>query len=420
MKRFIYLLATALVTVLTVQPLKAETPLAPDSITMSAGYANEVYYSMSGGTVLASPRTSWDIAFRTRKMSSSILTNDGAGVILYTYPKSDTSGWATVDTNGLAAWKPMYNDPNDWENGAFSRNALSFPDYGWAVYNEVTHDLVGDSIFIIVLRDQSIRKLWIERKKSVQDIYIFKFADINGSNEHQVSLDLNAYTGKDFYGYSLEDNAGVDYQPERGSWDLVFTKYMSVQPNGSPYIVTGVLSNDSVRTKGFHHTPVTYGDWWVGTWDSTRSSIGYNWKTFDMNNFVYVVEDSLVYFVRNLAGDVYKLVFTRFDGSSTGVTVFETAKISSLGIDPAVPEAYGVIVYPNPATGHFTVQLPVGTAADATVTVSDITGRTLFRTPVPAGTESLRVSTAGFSPGTYLISVSSSSVHSVSKVLVAR
>ena len=69
-----------------------------DSVVMGPGYANEIYYSMSSGVISSHARNSWDIAFRSRIMSSSILTNDGTGVILYTYPKSDTSGWATLDT----------------------------------------------------------------------------------------------------------------------------------------------------------------------------------------------------------------------------------------------------------------------------------------------------------------------------------
>ena len=91
--------------------LNAQGTMKQDSIVMSAAYANEVYYSMKNGIVMIGSRNTWDIAFRTMKRSSSILTNDGAGVVLYTYPKSDTTGWNTMDTVGLSTWKPMYNDP---------------------------------------------------------------------------------------------------------------------------------------------------------------------------------------------------------------------------------------------------------------------------------------------------------------------
>jgi len=297
-----------------------------DSIVMSAGYANEVYYSLAGGVVQTSPRATWDIAFRTMKRSSSILINDGAGVVLYTYPKADTSGWAIVDTAGLSGWKPMYNDPKDWENGAFSRNAKGHPDYGWGIYNDVTHNLTGDSLFIIKLRDGSFKKLWIIKKLSSLDIYNFRFANLDGTNEQNVNEDISSLTATDFSGFSLETNSRVAFEPVKKNWDILFTKYMSVQPDGSPYLVTGVLSNDSVKTKKFYPVPLTYSNSDPGTWDSTRSSIGWDWKKFNMTTFTYSVVDSTVYFVKPVDGDIYKLYFTAFAGSTTGIVKFNLEK----------------------------------------------------------------------------------------------
>ena len=189
-----------------INKIHAQGSAVSDSVVMGSNYPNEIYYSMESGQVLSSPRNTWDIAFRTKKFSSSILTNDSKSVILYTYPKSDTNGWANVDTIGMSSWTPMFNDPNDWENGAFSRNAKGHPDYGWAIYNDVTHDLVGDSLFIIQLRDGSLRKLWIQNKRSVQDIFRFRFANIDGTGEQTTSLDLSNDLLTDFIGFSLETN----------------------------------------------------------------------------------------------------------------------------------------------------------------------------------------------------------------------
>jgi hypothetical protein len=404
---------------ITGKSVLAQSQETPDTISMSAGYLDEVYYSMGKGIVQTSPRTTWDIAFLTQKMSSGILTNDGSGVILYTYPKSDTSGWASVDTNGLTSWKPMFNDPDDWENGAFSRNALGHPDYGWGKYNTVTHDVVGDSLFIIVLRDQSLRKLWIVKKKSVQDIYVFKYANIDGSNEQQFSLDLSGFLRKDFYGFSLETNAPVDFQPAKTDWDILFTKYMSVQPNGSPYAVTGILSNNSMKTKEFHQTPVTLNDWQVGDWDSTRSTIGYDWKYFDMNNFVYVVEDSLVYFILDRTGGVYKLVLTRFDGSSTGIVGFNKEKISTLGVSTMRPVSSALSVSPNPAKDSFTVFFREVTGPQI-ITVTDLAGRIVHKVQSAKDCDSMTIDSRGFSNGTYIITLTSPVRTVCGKVIISR
>ena len=64
-------------------------------------------------------------------MSASILTNDGSGVELYTYPKADTSGWATVDTSWTFRLEENVQFNTDWETGAFCLNQKGHPDYGW-------------------------------------------------------------------------------------------------------------------------------------------------------------------------------------------------------------------------------------------------------------------------------------------------
>ncbi len=131
---------------------------------MGAGYANDVYYSFQNGTVKTVDRTNWDIAFFTPVFSAGVMINDGKGIVLYTYPKADTSGWNSVDTSGLSTWPGMYNSLDDWENGAFDRNAKGHPDYGWGVYNGINHNVVGDSIFIMKLSESVYKKFWLMKK----------------------------------------------------------------------------------------------------------------------------------------------------------------------------------------------------------------------------------------------------------------
>ena len=332
MKKFtlsiIITLLTSVFTSLTLQ-VSSQPVLTADSVTMGAGYADEVYYNMTSGSVLVSPRNTWDIAFRTNPFSSGILTNDGNGVVLYTYPGSDTTGWATLDTAGISTWTPMYNDPNDWENGAFSRNALGHPDYGWGRYNDVTHNLTGDSLFVIRVNETTWLKLWIIKKYSAASTYTFRFANLDGTSQHDVTLDCMPYIAEDYLGYSLVNNEIVEFQPAVADWDIVFTKYMSVQSEGTVYPVTGVLTNPENYTKRFHPVPLDFYDWVQNAWDSTRSGIGWDWKQF--SGTAYEIVDSNVYFVRDHAGDIHKLVFTAFAGSSSGKIVFDKGKISSIG-----------------------------------------------------------------------------------------
>ncbi len=396
----------------------AQITYTKDSILMGASYANEVYYSMANGEVSEAPRDSWDIAFRPSTFSASMITNDGTGVVLYTYPNADTSGWSTLDTAGLSNWPPMYNDPDDWENGAFNRNATDHPDYGWGVYNMVTHNLKGDSLFVIKLRNESFRKLWIVRKLSAQNTVIFRYAYLDGSNEQEITLDCNLYATKAFVGYNLAMGTVVDFQPAADSWDILFTKYMSIQDNGEPYIVTGVLSNPATSVVRYQPVDTSYLAWSVEAFDPGRSVIGWDWKVFDMGSFTYTCLDDLVYFVQPASGDVYKLVFTAFGGSSNGKVVFRKGLVSLASVGEEQQDENAVAVYPNPSTGQFQLDFSRFQGMVEGVEIRDLSGRLVYLTGA-AGASRFFIDAELPESGIYIISILTST-GKINKKLIIR
>jgi len=70
------------------------------------------------------------------------------------------------------------------------RNATGHPDYGWGVYNTVTHNVTGDSIYVIKVGNE-LKKLWIIKKVSINNIYHIRYANLDGSNEQIIELDIN-------------------------------------------------------------------------------------------------------------------------------------------------------------------------------------------------------------------------------------
>jgi hypothetical protein len=389
--------------------------LVTDTVLMGTGYVNEVYYSMSAGNKGTVNRKQWDIAFRASRMSASILTNDAAnnnaislsGVELYTYPKADTSGWSTVDTTGfyLGTWKNMVNSTTDWEEGAFCRNQKGHPDYGWGKYNTASHNVVGDSLYIIRLRDGSFRKLWIIEKYSSANTFKFRFANIDGSDDNTIELDCSPYAEKNFVGYSITTKQVVDFEPvPAGQWDILFAKYMYTYPDGVLYPVTGVLSNYNIKVNKFEHVPLDFRAFDLETMDSTRSPIGWEWKYLD-ESFVYHVQDSLVYFVQDQAGNIHKLVFKEFAGSSTGRIVLEKEMISAAVINEVGKSDLNAAIYPNPASDMMNIVINPGKEGYAMVWLSDISGRTVFsqRFDLPQDALStLRVPVSDLPSGIYI------------------
>ena len=420
---FIALLATAFAGIM---PALAQVGPVNDTLYMGAGYANEVYYSMSAGNKGALDRKQWDIAFRAYSRSASIITNDGAnnnaiglaGVELYTYPKAGISGWLTVDTAGMYSWKNMVNSTTDWEDGAFCRYQKGHPDYGWGKYNTVTHDVTGDSLFIIKLRDGSLRKLWIVRKYSTDNLYEFRYANIDGTHDTTVTLDCKPYSAKNFIGYSITTNKVVDFEPVVSTqWDLLFTKYMYTYPATTPeagtlYPVTGVLSNYKTKVKKYAELVSGFPVIDPKTMDSTRSPIGWDWKYFDMNTNVYKIVDPLVYFVQDQSGILYKLTFKEFVGSSTGRIVLQKEVNTITGIDELEKSGFNAAVYPNPVNEVMNLVINPGKSRNALVSLYDLSGRNVLTRRYdmqPEDLSTLQIPVSGIPSGMYMLKIQAGS-----------
>ena len=225
---------------------------------------------------------------------------------------------AQIDTSGISGWPQMYNSMASWEEGAFGANALGHPDYGWGVYNMLTHQLNGDSIFVIKLSDQSYKALWIVNR-SATSVYTFRFVDLDGSNEKEVVIDMAMYADKQFVYYNLRGDSLVDEQPLAADWDLTLTKFSHTGLGG--YTVTGFLSNDKVTVSVFNAADsATAADATLA--DTTEftdsiSAIGNSW--YKLVGMSIVPLDTIAYFVKTDSGDIYKMQVTYFESGFSGL-----------------------------------------------------------------------------------------------------
>lgn len=415
---FVALLATTLA--LNIQLQAQKSNIVTDTVLMNAGYANEVYYSMSSGTKASVLRNQWDIAFRTAILSASIITNDGSGVELYLYPKADTSGWKTVDTVGFSTWKKLYNSPKDWEMGAFNSNSRGQFDYGWGVYNVATHNLTGDSIYIVKLRNGQFQKLIISSKASSQNKYSIKYAALDGLGEKQSIIDCSSYTSRNFIGFSIPESKVVDYETvDAKTWDLLFTKYTYIYPDGTPYMVTGVLSNYNTGVNKFHPVALDYRLWSAETMDSSRTAIGHDWKFLD-NSFVYHVVDSLVYFVQDRNGSIHKLVFKEFSGSSKGRIILEREKISAAGKFENPALSLDATVYPNPVNDIINLLINPSESGNVEISLVSMGGKEILRNSYsvqPEKLSTIQIAVSGIPSGVYVLKVIAGKRNFVQKVI---
>ncbi len=391
-----------------------------DTVSLGAGSANQVWYSLDKDEKGTQALNNWDLAFDTKGITSGIRINSAAGVMLWNYPKGDKSAWGSVDTNGLSTWSARYDSDTSWTYCAMGRYAdPNDPfDLDWGKYNLTTHEVLGDSLYIIKLVDGSYKKLIIESLKSGK--YNIKYADLSGSNEKTASIDKTGFNAADFGYFSIVDNKTLQREPSQGEWDLVFTKYTGFVPIA--YGVTGVLhSRGATAVKAVNIADVNaYKNYSAHTMTHEINTLGYNWKTY--NGSGYDIADSTVYFVQTVNGEVFKVVFTGYISADASI-IFSKTKLANLNIRNVANKVTATVALaPNPALGqNVTVVYSFKQQeSQATISVYDMMGKLVILDELNTnkGLHQYVITKDKLAAGTYVVSVNTANGRATQKLIV--
>ncbi len=409
MKKFTQVIACILLSIFSISA--SSQTIDTLKITMNPGYSNDVFLNLSTGESFSAPRNNYDIQLYSGRWSAGLLSNDGQGVMVWAYPKGDTASWNSIDTTGLSTWRALYNGLDSWENGAFNRNAKGHPDYGWGIYNTITHDVEGDSLFIIKTRNNVYKKLWITRKISVENKWLFTVANLDGSNQTSITADCNLYPNKAFLAIDLETASIVDREPDSANYELLFTKYIATV-QGMPYPVVGVLNNFTTPGNKFSPVAPNFTNWLSTPMTAQKELIGYDWKSFNMQTFSYDLVDSTFYFIKSGNGDIYKLWFTQFDGSSTGNIRMARLKVSATAINDleANPQ---IQIFPNPASERVNIK----SQNSGIIRLYNINGIEIINQNINKD-ETLTLNTSNLKQGIYLIRLTSDTFDKTEKLII--
>lgn len=378
-----------------------------DTVSIGASYANQKWYSLQNDEQGSAPKNNWDISFDVSGYGTSIHINSVIGTLLWKYPTADTSGWSTLDTTGLSTWPKLYNSDTSWAIGAFDKGMVTTNpfDLGWGIYNSITHIVTGDSLYVIKLASGVYKKLWIQNLSG--GVYSFKYADLSGTGLQNATLTKSTYTGKNFGYYSIQTNTALDREPLSANWDLMFTQFTAFIP--SAYTVSGILHNNGVTTAHIEPiaNPNTFTNWSGQPFNTSINEIGYDWKTF---SGVWTIDDSLVYFVKTNAGDVWKIIPTGFGGSSNGNYIFSKEKLSSVGIKDETGNTNAILsIYPNPSSGgNATIIYDFENASSSAIlNVYDLSGKTIFSEKLnsSSGLHAYNLNTSAFNSGMYFVTI---------------
>lgn len=376
------------------------------NISMGPAYQNKLFYSFENGVVGTMRNDNWDIAIATNTITTaSISINGGFGAQLFQYTAGDTSAWATLDTAGLASRQNFiecYDSESSYEPSAFEFKATGHPNYGWGIYNSVTHNVNGIALFVIKTTAGDYKKIWIMNQQSMGNTLTFKVANLDGSNEYERTVNKSVGS-KNYVYFNLSTQTLIDDEPSNQSYDIVFTKYVSSLAPGVYYPVTGVLLNRTILAAENRGMPVDDANYLTANYTDDISTIGSDWKNFNMTTFQWELEDSLSFFVQDLVGNTWQIWFTDFGGTSTGNIEFQQRNVSTVSVEE-VHASEGFQFYPNPAENFIQINTSIN-SSNTQVVLRDLTGKTIVTQLLNETNQQFDVSQ--LSSGLYLISVQS-------------
>ncbi|QTN38037.1 T9SS type A sorting domain-containing protein [Cryomorphaceae bacterium] len=397
-----------------------------DQVSVGAGYINQTYYSLSSGNTSASSLEAWDIGFNVNPSMASVFINEG--VASGAGAQGPVSAWLTsasdfntVTINDTVEY--LRNPDVSWSEGAFNTPAAAGnpADFGWGVYDFVSHEVIGDRVFIIQLRNGSFKKFMVE--SLILGTFTFKWADLDGGNEITSTLDQTAYSKKIVF-YSLANNAVVDIEPT--SWDMMFTRFSQSLDAGDgtflEYNVGGALIAPNVyvaQANGVDPSSVEFVDHEADLTDSI-DVIGHDWRYFDLGSFSWITLSDRVYFVTTESDSLFQMQFIDFEGSSTGIITLEKEYLGQYVSTPEIEDLNGFAMYPNPASSNVNLTLDWADAGtEGSYRIVDLQGRIVaeesFRVETGYNKQAIQLDAA---PGMYVVTMTVGTAQTTERLII--
>jgi HmuY protein len=301
--------------------LKDEIPVEPfdrgevqtTRVEMGDNYGKQIWFDLGTNSIVRmADKDIWDIAFDCRDDHNLVFLN-AALLARAAVTSKDVLEEVTQEDVDNAFFKP------DHQSGAEDSLAISDPFSSGKVY--IIHrgyDTSGNDLGHVSVKFDSV----------VDGVYSFQWGTIGGSEIYTSQVVKNAEYN--VMGFSFTTREPVVTEPPRSDWDICFTQYVHVFYDPyTPYLVTGVLINpyevEVGNTESLPFGSITFDEAMALEFGSELNAIGYEWKFYDFDAELYVVNPELVYAIRDTEGIYYKLHFIDFynDAGEKGAPTFE-------------------------------------------------------------------------------------------------
>jgi len=420
--------------------MTAKSVTVSDSVALGNKYQNEVWYNLSTGVVKSSDHNNWDIAFQT-SFGAGVHVNGAKGLSVWVVPDKtveDFKTFSSKDTVGMAgSWKYYLNSEDSWNIGAFNLGLDGFAnddgDYGWGQYDMGSHFTVGTKLFVVKLNNTTYKKFYVEALAGEE--FSFVYANLDGTDEALGKVAKKSFKGKNFGYFALDKAEPVDREPLSVDWHLVFGKYVMNYPTGDggfmPYTVTGVRHNLGFRVaKVTGVAPETAEpiEWVEENYVRKITTIGSDWKTFNMAGGTYDIKQDWVYFlsndsIQNMKPQIYRLYFTGFEGSATGLIKFQKEAIPTSVIEKDGQKLADFSIYPSIINKGENITLAVNNFSSlsiAKIEILSLDGRSMNTFDVNLSNSMIAFETnnLNLSAGMYFVKVTIDNKSGIEKLIV--
>jgi hypothetical protein len=266
-------------------------------VELGGDYANQIYYDLETNSIIRqNNREVWDLAFEAGDNGFHILLNESR--IMAAALSAETAITALTSDAGLTYhW--------DYHTGNLDSTAIG----DWQSLGKVYVIDLGTS-----LTGESLGKKKLKVVSVSNTEYQIQFADLNSSTFETFTIPKSTTAG--FTYFSMTGSGSLkDIEPDKGTWDLIFTAYCHVFDEHTPYSVVGVLSNRygvKVQEVAIPFDQLKYSDIVESAFEDRINVIGYDWKTYDFDNGTYTVHSNRTFIVKTVQGRYYKIRFVDY------------------------------------------------------------------------------------------------------------
>jgi len=290
------------------------------SVKMGVDYNTQIFYSLSEKTIATNNLNNWDLSLECGADGFHFWLNGGKGV--YAYNTKDTTFEKTYSIDDLE-WR--WDDPS----GNLDSTAIG----NW--FDKQTSKSYNNVYLIDRGAEETSRYKKLVIISFSDNAYVIKYSNLDGTEEY--SNIISKAENKSRIYFSL-NNAGqtMDIEPDKNSWDILFTKYRHVYYEMDPvvsYIVNGVILNpysttaardtsntfdaiDLAKAQSFNYT-------------NKLNIIGFDWKYYNLASGQFMVNKNQIYVIKTSKGDYYKMRFIDFydDQGQKGAPKFELKQL---------------------------------------------------------------------------------------------